>query len=62
MTVKESRTASLLERNVKASVDEFLRRNTKRKPETSLKQVMERNYLNEHLSAQNIVGETPEEL
>ena len=62
MTVKESRTTSLLETNVKTSVDEFLWRNTKRKPETSLKQVMERNYLNEKMSAQNIVGETVEDL
>ena len=32
------------------------------KAETSLKRVMEQNYLNGHLRAQNIVGETTEEL
>lgn len=53
--------ASSLETNVKTSVDEFLQGNAKRKTKTSLKRVMEQNYLNGLLSAQNIVGETAEE-
>ena len=58
----KSRTAILLETNVKGSIEEFLWQNTKQKPKTLLKRVMERKYLNGHLSAQNVIGETAEEM